>query len=68
MTQAKFLVTGATGATGGAAVKELLRRGREVRAMVHREDERPKPFARLAPKPSSQTCSTWILSGQLSRA
>lgn len=40
MNKGLILVSGATGATGGAAVKELLRRGREVRAMVHREDER----------------------------
>ena len=40
MTDAKFLITGATGATGGAAAAQLLEKGRDVRAFVHREDER----------------------------
>ncbi len=35
-----FLITGATGATGGAAAALLLDKGRQVRAFVHREDER----------------------------
>jgi NAD(P)H dehydrogenase (quinone) len=36
----RFLITGATGATGGAAATQLLEAGRKVRAFVHREDER----------------------------
>ena len=40
MSDTKFLVTGATGATGGAAAAQLLDKGRNVRAFVHREDER----------------------------
>lgn len=40
MTRPKFLVTGATGATGTAAAEELLQRGNEVRALAHRHDER----------------------------
>jgi NAD(P)H dehydrogenase (quinone) len=40
MTEIKFLITGATGATGGAAAAQLLEKGRHVRAFVHREDER----------------------------
>lgn len=40
MSDPKFLITGATGATGGAAVAQLLEKGRSVRAFVHREDER----------------------------
>jgi len=40
MTEIKYLVTGATGATGGAATAQLLEKGRPVRAFVHREDER----------------------------
>lgn len=36
----RFLITGATGATGGAAAAQLLEKGRQVRAFVHREDER----------------------------
>ena len=40
MSNSRFLITGATGATGGAAAVQLLERGRQVRAFVHREDER----------------------------
>jgi uncharacterized protein YbjT (DUF2867 family) len=36
----KVLISGATGDTGRAAVKESIRRGLDVRAMVHRRDER----------------------------
>lgn len=35
-----YLITGATGATGGAAIEELLSSGAHVRALVHRDDER----------------------------
>jgi uncharacterized protein YbjT (DUF2867 family) len=40
-----FLVTGATGKTGGGAIKLLLERGHRARAMVHREDERSRALA-----------------------
>ncbi len=40
MSNSRFLITGATGATGGAAAVQLLEQGRQVRAFVHREDER----------------------------
>src|SRR5262245_19040224 len=40
--QQKFLVTGATGATGGKTVEQLLARGHHVRALAHREDNRSK--------------------------
>jgi uncharacterized protein YbjT (DUF2867 family) len=40
MSQFRFLITGATGATGGAAAAQLLEKGRQVRVFVHREDER----------------------------
>ncbi len=40
MSNLRFLITGATGATGGAAAAQLLEKGRQVRAFVHREDER----------------------------
>src|SRR5579875_2710984 len=40
MADTRFLITGATGATGGAAAAQLLDKGRTVRAFVHREDER----------------------------
>ena len=47
MTQKKFLVTGATGATGGYAVGRLLERGHAVRALAHREDDRSKRLQEL---------------------
>src|SRR5260370_3942295 len=47
MTQKKFLVTGATGATGGYAVERLLERGHAVRALAHREDDRSKRLQEL---------------------
>ena len=37
MAQKKFLVTGATGTTGGYAVERLLERGHAVRALAHRD-------------------------------
>src|SRR5438132_13740634 len=40
MTQNRFLVTGATGDTGGYTVEQLLERGHAVRALAHREDDR----------------------------
>lgn len=40
-----FLVTGATGRTGGGTVRLLLERGHRVRAMVHREDDRSRALA-----------------------
>lgn len=36
----KVLITGATGATGGHAITDLLRRGIPIRALVHQIDER----------------------------
>ncbi|MBO0742429.1 MAG: NAD(P)H-binding protein [Hyphomicrobiaceae bacterium] len=47
MAQKKFLVTGATGATGGHTVEELLARGHQVRALAHREDDRSKRLQEL---------------------
>jgi NAD(P)H dehydrogenase (quinone) len=43
----KVLITGATGDTGRAAVKESIGRGMDVRAMVHRRDERAAALERL---------------------
>ncbi|QYN22011.1 NmrA family NAD(P)-binding protein [Amycolatopsis sp. DSM 110486] len=40
-----FLVTGATGKTGGGALKLLLEGGHRVRAMVHGEDDRSRALA-----------------------
>jgi len=40
MSEATILVTGATGRTGGAAVDELLKMGKRVRAYVRSDDDR----------------------------
>ncbi len=40
--QKKFLVTGATGNTGGYVIRELLKKGVQIRALVHKIDERSK--------------------------
>src|SRR5260221_13060430 len=47
MTQKKFLVTGATGDTGGYTVEQLLERGHAVRALAHREDDRSKRLEKM---------------------
>ena len=36
----RFLITGAAGSTGTAAIASLIQQGHAVRALVHREDER----------------------------
>ena len=41
----KFLVTGSTGSTGSKTVKFLIDAGADVRAFVHREDERSAALA-----------------------
>lgn len=43
--QLKVLITGATGRSGGAAVGDLLKMGTQVRALVHRTDERSEKLA-----------------------
>ena len=43
----KVLITGATGDTGRAAVKESIRRGLGVRAMVRRKDDRANALEKL---------------------
>src|SRR6266853_1526466 len=42
MSRQTFLVTGATGDTGGATVEQMLARGHHVRALAHRQDDRAK--------------------------
>src|SRR5258706_14408915 len=42
MSRRTFLVTGATGDTGGATVEQILVRGHHVRALAHRQDDRAK--------------------------
>jgi len=46
MSDIRFLITGATGATGSAAAAQLLDKGRRVRAFVHRADERSESLRR----------------------
>ncbi len=47
MTQTKFLITGATGATGGHAARQLLEKQHAVRALAHRPDERSEQLQKL---------------------
>src|SRR5260370_36131636 len=47
MAQKKFLVTGATGDTGGYTVEQLLERGHAVRALAHREDDRSNRLEKM---------------------
>ena len=47
MTNVKYLITGATGDTGGAVARQLLARGANVRALAHREDDRTKTLRDL---------------------
>lgn len=42
-----YLITAATGTTGGPAAEILLRQGRRVRALVHRSDDRSARLAEL---------------------
>jgi len=46
MTDQFFLVTGAAGYTGGFTVGELLRHGKQVRALVHKRDARSEALAK----------------------
>src|SRR5438876_11229230 len=47
MAQKTFLVTGATGDTGGYTVEQLVERGHAVRALAHREDDRSKRLGKM---------------------
>src|SRR5258707_763541 len=47
MAQTKFLITGATGATGGDAARQLLEKDHAVRVLAHRPDERSEQLQRL---------------------
>src|SRR6267142_144917 len=47
MTQTKFLITGATGATGGNTARQLLEKQHAVRALAHRLDERSEQLQKL---------------------
>ena len=46
MSSPLFLITGATGATGGQAIDVLLERGQRVRAFVHQHDDRSAHLAK----------------------
>ena len=47
MKQMKFLITGATGATGGNAARQLLEKEHAVRVLAHRPDERSEQLQKL---------------------
>jgi NAD(P)H dehydrogenase (quinone) len=47
MSQAKFLITGATGTTGGHTIRQLLGKNHAVRALAHRADDRSKRLQEL---------------------
>src|SRR6266849_3212303 len=47
MAQAKFLITGASGTTGGNTARQLLQNKHAVRALAHRPDERSEQLQRL---------------------
>ena len=47
MTQMKFLITGATGDTGGYTVRQLLAKNHAVRVLAHRSDERSEQLHKV---------------------
>jgi uncharacterized protein YbjT (DUF2867 family) len=47
MKQPKFLITGATGSTGGAAARQLLEKQHAVRVLAHRPDARSEQLHKL---------------------
>ena len=47
---ARILVTGATGNTGGAVARQLLHEGHPVNALVRRQDHRADALARAGAK------------------
>src|SRR4029077_8645666 len=47
MTEPIYLLTGVTGATGGAAARELRKQGRRVRGLVHKDDARAEALRML---------------------
>ena len=47
MTQTKFLITGATGDTGGYTVRQLLEKNHAVRVLAHRRDERSEELQKV---------------------
>src|ERR1700731_3341402 len=47
MTQTKFLITGATGDTGGYTVRQLLEKNHAVRVLAHRPDQRSEQLQKF---------------------
>lgn len=47
MSDRTFLITGATGATGGHVARQLLARNRKVRVLAHRDDARSRELEKL---------------------
>ncbi len=47
MAEPIFLISGATGATGGATAEQLLEKKRRVRVLAHRQDERSERLKRM---------------------
>src|SRR6516164_1413161 len=47
MPRTQFLITGATGATGGDAARQLLEKQHAVRVLAHRPDERSEQLQKL---------------------
>ena len=47
MNEPIYLLTGVTGATGGAAARELRKQGRRVRGLVHKDDARAEALRAL---------------------
>src|SRR5260221_993126 len=47
MAQTKFLITGATGATGGYTARQLLEKNQAVRVLAHRSDERSEQLQKV---------------------
>ena len=47
MAEPLYLIAGATGTTGRAAVAELARAGKRVRALIHNEDSRAERLRKL---------------------
>src|SRR6266478_8343957 len=47
MIQTKFLITGATGYTGGYTVRQLLEKNQAVRVLAHRPDERSEQLQKV---------------------
>lgn len=47
MSEPIYLVTGVTGATGGAAARELRKQGHRVRGLIHKDDARAESLRAL---------------------